>query len=299
MNIKSTLICAAMLAAGMLSAGPVFAASKGLYDVAVKSLVTYEMPKGSTNVHDKPAGNPPHTTQFRSGDSVGIACQYHFDDIHPAKETGHWTIGLYVDNHKTTTLYGYWPSWSSIGGLTYTMADQTRFTAYGLWPRATAGHHKVRCVLNENGKMRETNKTNNQRWINIDVRKPISAHAFARLPEVAVRGPGRRMSPGSMNMKVKHGLAPMPNGHVRKCPQAVTAVSRIAPHQFFAPFASASKPAKIPDGHLTLYLQKDEAINDSLFCTYATRAGNAKSTVEISCKDARLSNKASHSYYCQ
>jgi hypothetical protein len=106
------------------------------------------------------------------------------------------------------------------------------------------------------------------------------------------RGLSKRMSP-------KHGLAKLPNAHVRQCPTSVKAISKIDPHAFSAPFATASKATKIPDGHLMLYLDKVEAINDSLFCTYATRAGNAKSTVEIVCKGAHLQDKASHAYYCQ
>ncbi|MEJ2760520.1 MAG: hypothetical protein P8126_02980 [Gammaproteobacteria bacterium] len=101
---------------------------------------------------------------------------------------------------------------------------------------------------------------------------------------------------------VGYGYATVPvntTAHVRQCPTSVKAISKIDPHAFSAPFATASKATKIPDGHLMLYLDKVEAINDSLFCTYATRAGNAKSTVEIVCKGAHLQDKASHAYYCQ
>ena len=298
MNIKSTVICAAMFATGMLSATPAFAASKGLYDVAVKSLFTYEMPKGSMNT--TPMGNPPHTTNFRPGDWVGITCGYNFDGTAFEKDYGNWTIGIYVDNHKTT-VSGYWMHWHSetTGTFntttTYTIG-QTYFNAYALWPRATEGHHIVRCVLNENGEMRETNKANNQRSIGIDVRKPVKA-LISQKPLVKL-GPSKPMSPNG-NMAMNHGLAPMPNAHVRQCPTSVKAVSKIDPQAFFAPFASTSRPTKIPDGHLTLYLDKVEAINDSLFCTYATRTGNAKSTVEISCMGARPSGKGNNAYYCQ
>jgi hypothetical protein len=295
MNIKSIMIGAVILAVGMLSGGPAFAASKGVYDVAVKSLFTYEMPKGSMNT--TPMGNPKHTTNFRPGDWVGITCGYNFDGTAFEKDYGNWTIGIYVDNHKTT-VSGYWMHWhSNTTGTfntttTYTIG-QTYFNAYALWPRATAGHHIVRCVLNENGEMRETNKANNQRTISIDVRKPVKA-LIPHKPLIKL-GPSKRISTNG-NMTMQHGPAPMPNAHIRKCPESVKAVSKIDPQAFFAPFATASKPTKIPDGHLDLYLNSVETFNDTLLCSYATRAGNAKTTVEIACKGAQ---KTVNGAYCQ
>lgn len=100
-------------------------------------------------------------------------------------------------------------------------------------------------------------------------------------------------------VSTKHGLVQMPNAHVRQCPTSVKAISKIDPRGFSSPFSTASKPTNIPNGHLNLYLNKVEAFNNTLLCTYATHAGNAKTTVEFSCKNARLSDKASHAYYCQ
>jgi len=99
-------------------------------------------------------------------------------------------------------------------------------------------------------------------------------------------------------MSLKH-IASMPNAHVRKCPESAKAVTRIDPRSFSAPLGSTSKPTNIPDGHLDMYLKKVEAFNNTLLCSYATRAGNAKTTVEFSCKDARPSNKDKHAYYRQ
>jgi hypothetical protein len=275
MNVKSTMICAAMLAVGMLPAAPALANSNPFrFNVAVYDLVTYKISPASAGLM---AANPP-STHFQTGDLIAIKCRYDFtgsetkDMIAKRRQ---WTIGLYLDGQKIGTQVGTWPTPNTIN----------QFEAAFTW-QATAGLHTVLCVVNDNGAMTETSTQDDRRSVSIDVTGPHMALGF---------GPSKRMALNKGNMS-KPGIGPMPNAHLRTCPTSVKAVSKIDPGAFYAPFATASKPTNIPDGHFNLYLRGVETFNDTLLCTYATRAGNAKTTVELSCSGAQ---KTANGAYCQ
>lgn len=208
---------------------------------------------------------------------VSARCTFAFLPVSgPPSQVTPFLVGIYVNEFKQVVrMSNVWdPHIKTDGAVGY---------GYATVPVNTTGTNGHYSDFGRNGMVCVVGSKRNELVYNVVAPAPKQPpRSFQR------RGLGGRLA-------ATPNLAAMPNAHIRKCRPSVFATSRIDANQFFGQYGPTTK---IPESHFTLYLDKVEAINDSLFCSYATRAGNAKTTVEISCKAASLSDKASNAYYC-
>jgi len=195
--------------------------------------------------------------------------------------------GLYVDNHKIGSFYGIWPVYhvhksSSMfsSSVSYSYSNmESSVTAD--WT-ATPGNHHVKCVMTGNHFLNDENTANDVKDKLIKV--PV-ALGLLNMKPISGKKPLQvgATRPGTVKLNsvfVKNA----PNPHLRSCRTSLSAMVDIDKNQFFGQFGPT---IKIPTAKLTLYLEKSQLINDTVFCTCATDQNRAKTTIEIPCKNAQ------------
>lgn len=286
-----------LLVTGMMLIQTIAFASNGRHDVAVTSLITSAIPKNAPPPAPGTAAMLINQSKFKQGDKVRVECDYKFNVTDVKKETGKWTIGLYVDNKKIGNFAGIWPVYhvhhsstlfSSSVSYSY---DNMQSDVVADWT-ATPGNHRVRCVLNDNHFLNDTKPGNNVKTRMIKV--PIQLHAMNMKP-ISRKKPLQKSSNTAADFKPHNGFVKNAlNPHLRSCRSSLSARVDIDKNQLFGRYGPASK---VPEASLTLYLKKSQLINDTVFCTYATRQNLAKTTIEIPCKHAQSDKH--NSFHCQ
>ncbi len=138
-------------------------------NMASASELTYEVKMDGISINGSKILN---SLEYAEHAKLTVSCIYSY--LKPfscaTKEVERWTIGFYVDGKKMHSQKGIWPAKSSaIGVKNGQPSCLAKFMTTFKW-KAVVGPHVLRCVLNENHKIKGDIIGNNRLDKNVMIR---------------------------------------------------------------------------------------------------------------------------------